>query len=196
MANDYSLRTLNALQAAGNDALYCPPEVETATGTFDPAGYDENDCAGCGCPRWEHLLGPVAEQPEEMTAHCCPFGIGCPFCEERPADSAIQCGLEPRRAPSAPEAAPDKGEGQIGRVGEGEIGRPGNDSGPVLSPPLPLSPSPTLSPEEALSRGEAWLILGLLALVLGLPEEALSTVEAVLMVGLLLLAVGLRGWRG
>jgi len=53
----------------------------------------------------------------------------------------------------------------------------------------------TPPPEEALSRGEAWLLLGMLALVLGVPEEALSTVEVVLIVGLLILAIGLRCWR-
>jgi protein gp37 len=32
----------------------CPSNVETATGHFDPAGYDPKDCAGCGVSRSEH----------------------------------------------------------------------------------------------------------------------------------------------
>lgn len=35
--------------------LRCPDGVETATGTFDPTGYDPEDCAGCGCHRSEHV---------------------------------------------------------------------------------------------------------------------------------------------
>lgn len=37
-----------------NDALLCPQEFETATGSFDPAGYDPLDCAVCGCPKSDH----------------------------------------------------------------------------------------------------------------------------------------------
>lgn len=37
-------------------ALYCPPEFETATETFEPAGYDKGDCAGCGTRKDEHSM--------------------------------------------------------------------------------------------------------------------------------------------
>jgi hypothetical protein len=34
---------------------FCPIDVDTATGTFDPVGYDDpNMCAGCGTPYSEH----------------------------------------------------------------------------------------------------------------------------------------------
>lgn len=42
------------------DLLYCPPDVETATGTYDPAGEgggadaDGPWCAGCGMPKSAH----------------------------------------------------------------------------------------------------------------------------------------------
>lgn len=37
-----------------DESLLCPKEYETATGHFDPAGYDVNDCAGCGCKKELH----------------------------------------------------------------------------------------------------------------------------------------------
>lgn len=36
--------------------LRCPPDVETATGTFEPAGYHPQDCAGCGLPKSAHIF--------------------------------------------------------------------------------------------------------------------------------------------
>jgi hypothetical protein len=107
----------------------------------------------------------------------------CPWPED---DDCPVCGLAPWSA-----------------AGDCPHGEPSRHNAPGTRSERPTAPSASevdtgkgTPPEEALSRGEAWLILGLLALVLGLPEEALSTVEAVLMVGLLLLAVGLRCWRG
>ena len=47
---------------------WCPPDVETATGIFDPAGYDENDCAGCGSRFEEHyppMVRPLTRHEEE-----------------------------------------------------------------------------------------------------------------------------------
>lgn len=41
-------------KAMDDKKLQCPADVETATKTFDPAGYDPNDCAGCGCSKEEH----------------------------------------------------------------------------------------------------------------------------------------------
>jgi len=61
-----------------------------------------------------------------VTRHC-PFGAGCPFCEERPADSAQEGGCGDQHGPPAPEVAP-------------------------ATPP----------PEEGLSRGEFWLVVGVL----------------------------------
>ena len=34
--------------------LLCPSDLETASSVFDPAGYDVNDCAGCGASKGEH----------------------------------------------------------------------------------------------------------------------------------------------
>jgi hypothetical protein len=51
---DFRVRQMPATADPTPVALSCPPSVGTATGTFDPAGYDHNDCTGCGCPREEH----------------------------------------------------------------------------------------------------------------------------------------------
>lgn len=40
-------------------ALQCPPEYESATGTFDPAGYDDSICAGCGMPKARHTTQEI-----------------------------------------------------------------------------------------------------------------------------------------
>lgn len=37
------------------EQLFCPPEIESATGVFDPAGYDTNACAGCGAAKELHI---------------------------------------------------------------------------------------------------------------------------------------------
>jgi hypothetical protein len=51
----------------GDLVLLCPPELETATGVFDPAGYDPGDCAGCGAARGEHI-DPADNPGEASTA--------------------------------------------------------------------------------------------------------------------------------
>jgi hypothetical protein len=38
------LRRLHEAPASAAEPLYCPAEVETASGVFDPAGYDSEDC--------------------------------------------------------------------------------------------------------------------------------------------------------
>ena len=40
-------------------ALQCPPEFESATGTFDPSGYDGNTCAGCGTVKARHTTEEI-----------------------------------------------------------------------------------------------------------------------------------------
>ena len=34
---------------------WCPPNIESASLVFDPAGYDPDECAGCGAPKSGHL---------------------------------------------------------------------------------------------------------------------------------------------
>ncbi len=36
-------------------AMPCPIELESATGYFDPSGYDAGICAGCGSFKHEHI---------------------------------------------------------------------------------------------------------------------------------------------
>jgi hypothetical protein len=57
------LRRLHEAPAYAAEPLYCPAEVETASGVFDPAGYDSEDCAGCGTPRSEHTATPPPAEP-------------------------------------------------------------------------------------------------------------------------------------
>lgn len=38
-----------------DEDLLCPHGYETATGHFDPAGYDPTDCAGCGLAKEAHV---------------------------------------------------------------------------------------------------------------------------------------------
>lgn len=50
---------MNWERDAPDESLWCPDGVESSEGFFDPAGYDPNDCAGCGCPKSEHKLEPM-----------------------------------------------------------------------------------------------------------------------------------------
>ncbi len=45
-------------QTGEDESLLCPKEWESETEHFDPAGYDANDCAGCGRPKSEHAARP------------------------------------------------------------------------------------------------------------------------------------------
>jgi hypothetical protein len=45
--------------------LRCPPEFQTATGFFEPAGYDKNDCAGCGCSQQMHIEIQMPAVPDD-----------------------------------------------------------------------------------------------------------------------------------
>jgi hypothetical protein len=53
-----------------DETLMCPAEYETATDHFDPAGYNANDCAGCGMPKSQHRkaasspVPPVSVEPQ------------------------------------------------------------------------------------------------------------------------------------
>lgn len=49
--------------------LLCPKEWQSETGHFDPAGYDVNDCAGCGRPRHEHSAEAPPTSEHKMVAH-------------------------------------------------------------------------------------------------------------------------------
>lgn len=61
--------------------LKCPDGVESSEGFFDPAGYDPNDCAGCGCPKSEHKLEPM------VYCHACSKagGADMPIYHDAPA---------------------------------------------------------------------------------------------------------------
>lgn len=51
----------------GEGLLYCPPSVETATGTFDPGARDgigQLICDGCGMPQSAHVKNPGPSQEE------------------------------------------------------------------------------------------------------------------------------------
>lgn len=54
--------------------LSCPTNVETATGTYEASAVDGDDCAGCGCPKFEHGAAPLNSDDAEfgMREHRCP----------------------------------------------------------------------------------------------------------------------------
>lgn len=51
--------------------LLCPAEVASTTETFDPAGYDKNDCAGCGVSRQGHEPLPATITTEPVPERWC-----------------------------------------------------------------------------------------------------------------------------
>jgi hypothetical protein len=46
--------------------LACPNDVLSATGSFDAAGYDANECAGCGRPKADHVAAPVPPETQKV----------------------------------------------------------------------------------------------------------------------------------
>ncbi len=67
---------------------FCPTNVETATGTFDPVGYDDpNMCAGCGTPHSEHT-----DQAGEFRCRVC--GIDCDTAPKPPEKAVCSAHCE------------------------------------------------------------------------------------------------------
>lgn len=62
--------------------MLCPDEVESATGEFDPAGYDPNDCAGCGLRLSEHVEAVYCHPCSKAASADFPIYHAPPVCKD------------------------------------------------------------------------------------------------------------------
>lgn len=56
------------LMPGEDENLLCPPEWQSGSGHFDPAGYDAGDCAACGQRKSQHVRRPVTTEGGDRNA--------------------------------------------------------------------------------------------------------------------------------